>query len=139
MKMGKELALFSLGGGAYVGMELLFRGRSHGSMFLAGGSCFVILGKMGATLRNLRLPARGLVCAGIITAVELATGLVFNRDFRVWDYRELPVNFRGQICLPFSLLWIPLGLAGMELYRAADYSVARMVSSLSRSSSRRPA
>ena len=139
MKMGKELALFSLGGGTYVGLELLFRGRSHGSMFLAGGSCFVLLGKLEGKLRKLHLSARGLACAGIITAVELATGLVFNRDYRVWDYRDLPLNFRGQVCLPFSVLWMPLGLAGMELYRAADHSFARIVSSLSRSSSRRPA
>ena len=121
MKIGKELALFSLGGGGYVGLELLFRGRSHGSMFLAGGSCFVILGKMGRSLRSLDLPVRGMACAGIITAVELVVGSVFNRDFRVWDYRDLPMNFMGQICLPFSLLWAPLGLAAMELYpRAAQ-------------------
>ena len=139
MRLGKNLALFGMGGGTYVGLELLFRGRSHGSMFLAGGSCFLILGKLEGRLRTLGLPARAMACAGIITAVELAAGLVFNRDFRVWDYRDLPGNFRGQICLPFSLLWMPLGLAGMELYRAADQSFDRMSSSLSRSSSRRPA
>ena len=123
--IGKELALFSLGGGAYVGLELLCRGRSHGSMFLAGGSCFVILGKLGDQLEKLRLPGRAMACAGIITAVELATGLVFNRDFRVWDYRGLPGNFRGQICLPFSLLWAPLGLAAMELYTGVNYQLER--------------
>jgi hypothetical protein len=26
----------------------------------------------------------------------------------------------GQICLPFSLLWIPVSLLGMFLYRLAD-------------------
>ena len=119
MDLGKDLLLFSLGGSVYVGLELLFRGRSHGSMFLAGGSCFLILGKMGEKLRPWNPLLRGLACSGIITAVELAAGLAFNRDFRVWDYRGLPGNFRGQICLPFSLLWAPLGLAGMELYRKA--------------------
>ena len=117
---GKNTALFCVGGGTYVGLELLFRGRSHGSMFLAGGSCFLILGKLRDRLAPLTLPVRGLACSGIITAVELAVGLVFNRDYRVWDYRGLPGNFRGQVCLPFSLLWMPLGLAGMELYRVAE-------------------
>ena len=125
MRMRKELALFGLGGGTYVTLELLFRGRSHGSMFLAGGSCFLLLGKQEERLRKLRLPARAVACAGIITAVELAVGLAFNRDYRVWDYRDLPGNFLGQICLPFSLLWMPLGLAGMELYHLLDTKLVR--------------
>ena len=56
----------------------------------------------------------------MITAVELVTGLLVNRDFRVWDYRTLPGNFKGQVCLPFSLLWIPLSMLGMELYGLAE-------------------
>lgn len=139
LKNGKELLLFCLGGTGYVGLELLWRGRSHGSMFLAGGSCFLLLGKQREWLRLLKLPVRGLICSGVITAVELATGLVFNRDYRVWDYRDLPGNFRGQICLPFSLLWAPLGLGAMELYGIANHNFARIASSLSRSSSRNPA
>jgi hypothetical protein len=26
----------------------------------------------------------------------------------VWDYSELPLNYRGQVCLYYSLLWIPV-------------------------------
>ena len=109
----RQPALFCLGGSAYVGLEVLFRGRSHGSMFLAGGSCFLLLGR----LRTLPLPLQALAGSGIITAVELATGLVFNRDHRVWDYRDLPLNFRGQICLPFSLLWIPVSLFATQVHK----------------------
>ena len=112
MGIGKELGMFCFGGSTYVGLEVLFRGRSHGSMFLAGGSCFLLLGRLG----KLPLPLRSMAGAGVITAVELVTGLVFNRDYRVWDYRELPLNFRGQVCLPFSLLWIPVGLGATALY-----------------------
>ena len=112
----RKTALFCLGGSAYVGLEVLYRGRSHGSMFLAGGSCFLLLGQ----LRSLPLHLRALAGSGIITAVELATGLLANRDHRVWDYRDLPMNYRGQICLPFSLLWIPVGLGAMEVYRGLE-------------------
>lgn len=113
MNMRKLAARFSFGGAAYVGMEVLFRGRSHGSMFLAGGSSFLLLGR----LKDLPVPVRGILGAGIITAVELAAGLAVNRDHRIWDYRGLPLNYRGQICLPFSLLWVPVSLAATELYR----------------------
>ena len=114
MKITKVLGLFALGGSAYVGLELLWRGRSHPSMFAAGGTCFLLLGK----LRETRLPdpVRPVAGAGLITAVELLTGLLVNRDYHVWDYRTLPGNFKGQICLPFSLLWIPVASLGMELY-----------------------
>lgn len=111
MGFWRKPALFCLGGSAYVGLEVLFRGRSHGSMFLAGGSCFLLLG----SVNRLPLPMRGLAASGIITAVELITGLLVNRKFQVWDYRDLPGNFMGQICLPFSLLWIPVGLSGAGL------------------------
>lgn len=28
-----------------------------------------------------------------------------NRDYSVWDYRNQPVNFMGQVCLVYSLLF----------------------------------
>ncbi len=117
MKFIKSFLLFCLGGAGYVALECLWRGWSHGSMFLAGGSCFLLLGKLQNTRPRLPLPFRGLVGAGIITMVEFASGLVFNREYRVWDYRNMPMNYHGQICLPFFLLWIPLSVFAMGLYR----------------------
>ena len=57
-----------------------------------------------------------IIFLAAITGVELLTGLLVNRDYHVWDYRTLPGNFKGQVCLPFSLLWIPVASLGMELY-----------------------
>jgi len=114
----RKLTLFLLGGAGYVGLEFLWRGRSHISMFAAGGLCFLLLGRLTHT--KLSPAARCLLGAGIITAVELFTGLLVNRDYHVWDYRAMPLNFAGQICLPFSLLWIPLSLGAMSLYRQAE-------------------
>lgn len=116
MRLLRKSLIFAAGGAGYVLLELLWRGRSHGSMFLAGGSCFMLLGKLAA--KGLRLPLwlRAVLGSAVITAVELVTGFLFNRQYRVWDYRALPGNFRGQICLPFSLLWMPLSLVAMALY-----------------------
>ena len=120
MKFIKNTALFLLGGGAYVGVELLWRGRSHSSMFLAGGACFLLLGKLQKHTPRLPLGAKGFLGAGVVTAVELVTGLLVNRRYTVWDYRDMPLQFRGQICLPFYFLWVPLSIAAMELYRILD-------------------
>ena len=103
-----------------MGLELLWRGWSHGSMFLAGGSCFLLLGKLSRTRPRLPWPLRALMGTLIITTVELAAGLVFNRDYTVWDYRSMPGNYFGQVCLPFSLLWIPVSLGAMVLYDLLD-------------------
>ena len=108
------MVLFYTGGCLYVGLELLWRQRSHWSMFLAGGLCFTLLGQ----LREWKLPRllRSGVGALMITAVELGTGLLWNRDHRVWDYRGIPGNLWGQICPLFTLLWLPVAFAAMEVY-----------------------
>ena len=119
MNHTKNVALFTIGGSAYVGLELLWRGRSHISMFGAGGLCFLLLGK----LEGLPLPARAAAGAGIITAVELGTGLLVNRDYHVWDYRDVPGNFKGQICPVFTALWAPLAVLGCGLYSWLDRKI----------------
>ena len=125
MRFFKKLTMFALGGALYTLLELLWRGRSHGSMFLLGGGCFLMLGR----LRRMRLPLPVKLLLGTagITAGELATGLLVNRNFAVWDYRTQPLNFLGQICLGFSLLWIPVSLLGMWIYGAMEkrFSSAR--------------
>ena len=108
-----------------MGIELLWRGWSHGSMFLAGGASFLLLGKLNETAPRLPFPAKAVAAAGIITLVEYTAGLLFNRDYRVWDYRELPLNYQGQICLSYGLLWMPLGLAAMGIYRVLDNSLQK--------------
>ena len=103
-----------------MGLEMLWRGRSHSSMFLAGGVCFLLLGGLSRARPRLPVWSRMTVGALIITMVELATGLLVNRSYRVWDYRQMPCNFLGQICLPFSLLWLPVSLGAMVLYRQLE-------------------
>ena len=116
MKILRSVILFYIGGTAYMILEFLWRGRSHGSMFLLGGLCFLLVGGGGNKFRRIPLPFRLLLGSGIITTLELATGLVCNRNHQVWDYRNQPFQYRGQICLAFSLLWIPISLIAMQLY-----------------------
>lgn len=120
MGIKKKLLLFCTGGCSYVALELLWRGRSHGSMFLAGGSSFLLLGALERRTRGAPVLLRGAAGAGVITAVELLAGLAANRDHKVWDYRTLPMNYRGQICLPYCVLWLPVSLAAMKLYKVLN-------------------
>lgn len=116
MKIWKQAVLFYLGGCAYMGLELLWRGRSHGSMFIAGGTCFLLIGQLNQVQPRLPLPLRAVTGAGIVTMVELGMGLLCNRNFEVWDYRERAGNFLGQICPAFTVLWIPVSLMALGLH-----------------------
>ena len=120
MKIWKNCLLFYTGGTVYLSLELLYRGRSHGSMFLAGGLCFLLIGHLNRVEPKLPLPLRAVVGAAIVTAVELGAGMLVNRQYQVWDYRDQPGNFIGQICPVFSALWIPLSLAALLLFRKMD-------------------
>ena len=116
MKIWKASVLFYLGGCAYMALELLWRGRSHGSMFLAGGTCFLLVGQLNRVTPRLPLVPRLVTGALIITMVELAVGLAVNRQFAVWDYRGQPWNFCGQICPAFTALWVPISALAMGAF-----------------------
>ncbi|MBE5796349.1 MAG: hypothetical protein E7327_03115 [Clostridiales bacterium] len=104
------LGTFLFGAIGYPALELLTRGRTHYSMALAGGASAVLIGR----IRAIRAPLgiRALMSAAGITGIEYACGCIWNREHRVWDYRRMPLNCRGQICLPYSALWFCLS-AGM--------------------------
>jgi hypothetical protein len=114
----KYPALFLIGGSVYASLELLTRQRTHPSMFLAGGICLCLIDKIClGSMRHQPVAIKCAAGAGIITAVELAVGLVVNRgmNLNVWDYSDMPGNFMGQICLPYSLLWCALTLPALGI------------------------
>ena len=123
--------LFLTGSCAYPTLELLWRGRTHYSMAVAGGVCLTLIGRVCCgRLRRQGLLARCLMGSGIITGVELCTGLIVNRlmGLQVWDYSGMPLNILGQVCLPYSLLWCGLTLPAMALcdfYRRLEANAGR--------------
>ena len=107
-----ETVLFLIGGWIYTGMELIGRGRTHWSMFILGGLCFVLVGLINEHHYkwNQSLILQSIIGAVLITALEFLTGCIVNLwlKWNVWDYSNLPFNLLGQICLYFFLLWIPM-------------------------------
>ena len=54
------------------------------------------------------LPALALsfvATQAVCTSIDYLTGMVANRNYELWDYREMPYNFQGQICLQNSLVY----------------------------------
>ena len=103
----KYSLLFIIGAVGYAAIEVIWRGRTHWSMMLAGGLCFVIFSLVARWLRGRSILIKAVVCAIGVTAVEFIFGVIFNLwlGLGVWDYSSMPMNILGQICLPFTLLW----------------------------------
>ena len=97
-----------LGGMLYIGLELLWRQWSHGSMFLVGGLCFVLIGNIDTFLPDMPLLFQSVLGACLVTGMELVSGLLINvvLDLHVWDYSALPYNLMGQVCMSYFFLWI---------------------------------
>ena len=114
----KEIILGFIGGLIYIGIELLWRGYSHWTMFLLGGLCFICLGCINEAI-PWEMPLWKQVAIGtlLITGLEFITGCIVNlwRGWEVWDYNNVPFNVLGQICLPYILLWVPMSLIGIIL------------------------
>ena len=107
----KYIFLFIFGGFAYILIELLWRGRTHWTMFILGGIAFVSVGLLNNVLPwEMNFETQATIGATIITVLEFITGVIVNIIFKmnVWNYSSIPLNIMGQICLPFSLLWLLL-------------------------------
>lgn len=114
----KIWTIFLFGCFAYGIAEVIARGHTHISMGLLGGICMIFINILNDK-RNLGLglfPAC-VISALFITIMEFATGEILNVWLRlgVWDYSEMPMNYRGQVCLPFSILWVFLSGLGFAL------------------------
>lgn len=107
------LKTFILGAAGYPMLEVLTRGRTHWSMALAGGASTVLIRQVHAL--PIRRGAQAMLCGAGITAVEYAVGRMWNREHQVWDYRRVPLNREGQICLPYSLLWCALSAGALRV------------------------
>ncbi len=77
----------------------------------------------------LALSASFLVNQVACTSIDYATGMVANRNYELWDYRDMKFNFQGQICLQNSLfysviatwaVWVLLPALDKALKRAGD-------------------
>lgn len=114
----KLLVLAIIGGTIYVGIELLWRGHSHISMFILGAICFVALGGLNEVIPwNMGLVWQALIGGTIITGLEFVTGVIVNIWLKlgVWDYSKLPFNIMGQVCLIYYFLWVLLSIVAIIL------------------------
>ena len=101
-QLAKASILFLIGGVFYYMTEIVVRGYSHWTMFLAGGLIFLLIGFENQGIRwEWALTSQMFLSCITITVCEFITGLIVNVWLKmdVWDYSMKPYNLLGQICL----------------------------------------
>lgn len=106
----KEFFIFIIFGISYFTLEILYRGYSHWTMIFLGGIVSVLIGLINEITPNMRMWKQMLLGTILITVFEFILGYILNikLGLGIWDYSNIPFNIMGQICLPFSFLWLVL-------------------------------
>lgn len=106
--IAKLIFTYAFCGGLYLLIELLWRRRSDLSMFLLSG----FLGWFAMFFNNIfsykvDYIIQVLSVSIIVTFFEGLFGNLYNMNYTIWDYRNLPLSFwNNQINLIFFLFWI---------------------------------
>ena len=149
----KFLVYFMFGSVAGFFIEFVYRSVKNKKFINPGflnGCCLPIYG-FGAAICQLiyaipitftevyflKLLIRGAITAVFATIFELVGGFVMEKAMhtRLWDYSREKLNFKGYICLKFSIYWLILAMvydfaiAGV-FSRAASYIIGAPVLSL---------
>ena len=114
----KCIFLFIIGGIGYGALEIAFRGFTHWSMIITGGSALISLYLINHTFPNASIIIKALAGCTIITTLEFTIGLIVNKlySFGVWDYTGSPANIFGIISLKFSLCWFALSFFMIAIF-----------------------
>ena len=113
----KDIVVFILGGLIYCGIELIFRGRTHFTMFLLAGCCSLVMAGLN-NIFSFDMPFLIQVfISGFVCSVgEYIFGILFNKNFTIWDYRNLPGTFaNNQLNILFCILWLLLSVIGIPI------------------------
>lgn len=123
----RKIIMFLIGGTGYGLIEILWRGYTHPSMLMAGGICFSFFGYLGEKLKHKSIILRAVVGSGFITFIELIFGIIFNIVLKqnVWNYSRRPFNFKGQICLLYSVFWAVLSIVFIPLAQKVNRTLQK--------------
>ncbi len=121
-KIEKYIFIFLIGGFGYGLLEILFRGFTHWSMIITGGSALLILYLLNSALQHSSLLLKAIIGSFIITIIEFSVGIIVNKvySFGVWDYTGIPGNILGVITPLFSLCWFAISFIIIFIINSAE-------------------
>lgn len=116
------LFFYCFGGGVYMTLELIYRQYTDYHMFYLAGCIVLIILICNEWLSyDTDFIKQVFICGTCALIGELICGLLFNSDYSIWDYRELPFNLFGQIQLYFAIIWYSLSAIFIPVLDYIDY------------------
>lgn len=122
----KKLILFSIGFFLYSLIEVLFRGYTYFTMGILGGIILLLVDSINNKLSwNIDLIWQGIIGSFAITTCELVLGEILKilNISSMWDYSNMPFNYDGVICVPFSIIWIFISIIGILVADFINYYI----------------
>lgn len=121
----KYFLIMTFSGYFYVTLELIFRGRSDVTMmYCASIAGLVLCLENNIFSYDLDFIIQIIMGAVSCTGCEWIFGRLFNQDFKIWDYRNMPFHSPdGQICLPFFFVWVLISIICIPLLDYIEWRV----------------
>lgn len=123
-KIIKFIVLFSFGFFTYMLIELIYRQYTFILMGVCGGIAIVLLDQINNRISwDTDIMVQGACGSLIITFFEYVIGELFLNGVLpvMWDYSNVFLNYKGIICLPFSLIWVVLSIVAVIIADAINY------------------
>lgn len=127
-KIIKNIVLFLVGFCVYITIEVCYRGVSYPLMGICGGIALIVIDKTNNRISwDTDILLQCLVGCLVITGLEFMIGELSLHNIvpRMWDYSNMPFNYKGIICLPFSCMWFALSFPAILLADAINYYIFR--------------
>lgn len=120
----RYVVLAILGFSLYCGIEILFRNQSYRVSGLMGMVALLLLDGINDRISwDIPLVVQCGMGGLLITLMELLVGLAdkFIWHIGMWDYSNIPLNFMGVICVPFTIAWCFLSVVGILVADSINY------------------
>ena len=130
MKKYTDYAVYFVAGAIiYTAIEILWRGRTHWTMGIAGGICLMIIHFLRKICPSVSLITRCITGAVVICTVEFLTGFFVNivLSWNVWNYSDRLLNICGQICPTYAVLWFLLCIPANSISSIIEKLTERMI------------
>lgn len=97
---------------SFVNKRFINPGLLKGPYLILYGTAALVLCVVANLIGNLNIVFKTLIYGFITTTFELISGAIALKLFniRLWDYTENKFNYKGLICLKFSIYWTILAL-----------------------------
>lgn len=118
------LFFYCFAGGLYMTLELVYRQFTDYHMFYLAGAIGLLLLFINEWLSyDTDFILQVFICGTCALIGEFLCGLLFNGDYHIWDYRDLPFNFMGQVQLYFAIIWYVLVAIFIPILDYIDYTM----------------